>query len=544
MLQCLKMSEIWPPDYTSIYYTRQKRYIKILEDKELLTGAKELYRENPIKFIDDWCITYDPRNGQSDIPTMMPFTLFDRQKDMIDFLMECLHDQESGLVEKSRDMGATWLCCAFSVWLWLFVPGASIGWGSRKELLVDKLGDPDSIFEKIRMTIRYIPKFFWPVGFDMKKNASYMRVINPENGSTITGEAGDNIGRGGRKLIFFSDESAHYDHPDLIEAALSHNTNVRIDLSSVNGAANVFARKRQSGEVWAHNKKIKSGRTRVFIFDWRDHPAKSQQWYDNKREKAEREGLLHIFAQEVDRDYLSAVDRVVIPPAWVKSAIDAHKKLGIKIEGMKVAGLDVADEGGDKNSVTLRYGILCTENKAWGEGDTGDTALKTVQLMRINGITEMQYDCIGVGAGIKASINILKKREKYIKKISPVKWNAGANPLFSESRLIKGDRDTPKNKDFYLNLKAQAWWQARIRFEKTYNAVTKNISYPSDELISIDSTIEDLHELTNELSQATYITNNAGKIKINKNPSGTRSPNRADSFVMAFWPVKAKKVMI
>ena len=28
-------------------------------------------------------------------------------------------------------------------------------------------------------------------------------------------------------------------------------------------------------------------------------------------------------------------------------------------------------------------------------------------------------------------------------------------------------RDTPLNKDFYTNLKAQGWWQLRRRFEKT-----------------------------------------------------------------------------
>jgi hypothetical protein len=60
--------------------------------------------------------------------------------------------------------------------------------------------------------------------------------------STATGEAGDNIGRGGRTLGYFKDESAHYEHRDLIEAALGDNTNVQIDISSVNGLGNVFHR--------------------------------------------------------------------------------------------------------------------------------------------------------------------------------------------------------------------------------------------------------------------------------------------------------------
>jgi phage terminase large subunit len=64
------------------------------------------------------------------------------------------------------------------------------------------------------------------------KHMSYMRIVNPENGATITGEAGDNIGRGGRKTIYFKDESAHYERPDKIEASLSENTRVQMDISS------------------------------------------------------------------------------------------------------------------------------------------------------------------------------------------------------------------------------------------------------------------------------------------------------------------------
>jgi hypothetical protein len=77
-----------------------------------------------------------------------------RQREFIEFLYACLQAPAHGLVEKSRDMGATWLACAFSIWLWLFWKGAAIGWGSRKQPLVDQLGDPDSIFEKMQMLIR------------------------------------------------------------------------------------------------------------------------------------------------------------------------------------------------------------------------------------------------------------------------------------------------------------------------------------------------------------------------------------------------------
>src|SRR5690606_18584010 len=133
------------------------------------------------------------------------------------------------------------------------------------------------------------------------------KLANNDNGATITGESGDNIGRGGRKSRYFKDESAHYERPELIEAALGDNTDVQIDISSVNGLGNVFHRRREAGVLWEPGAKIEPGMTRVFIFDWRDHPEKTQEWYDRRKARAEREGMQHIFAQEVDRNYSAAV---------------------------------------------------------------------------------------------------------------------------------------------------------------------------------------------------------------------------------------------
>jgi phage terminase large subunit len=210
-----------------------------------------------------------------------------------------------------------------------------VGWGSRKEQLVDKLGDPDSIFEKMRLIILGLPREFLPTGFNIKDDLSYMKIINRENGATITGEAGDNIGRGGRKRIYFKDEAAHLERPEKIEAALADNTRVQIDISSVNGLGNVFHRRREAGQEWQLGRPIAKTSANVFIMDWRDHPAKTQAWYDERKAKALSDGLLHIFAQEVDRNYAASVENVVIPPDWVRAAIDAHIKLGFgEVDGL------------------------------------------------------------------------------------------------------------------------------------------------------------------------------------------------------------------
>lgn len=534
----------WPPDYTAEFVKRQKRLRKIMSSGDMRLGAFEFYAKNPITYIEHWGVTYDPRNAGTNLPTLMPFILFPKQKELVQAILACMHDQEGLLVEKTRDMGATWVCCNLSYWIWRFVDGSSVGWGSRKEILVDKLGDPDSIFEKIRTVIINTPRIFLPKGFIFNKHVGYMKIVNPENSSTITGEAGDSIGRGGRKSVYFKDESAHYERAESIEAALGDNTNVQVDISSVKGTTSVFARKRESGEIWEEGKVIPPGVTRVLVMDWRDHPAKTQTWYDRRREKAKRDGLLTLFAQEVDRDYAASVEGILIHPELVNAAIDAHKVLKLGNEGVNIAALDVADEGLDAHALSIRKGIILNYLEEWAYGDGGEAARKSVSLCRLKKVFSLNYDSIGVGTSVKSEINRMKKEKEKLG-FHVLKWVASGAVLKPNEHLLRKmdgtpDEESPKNKDFFGNLKAQGWWQLMLRFERTYQMRYEGMKYPEDSLISIPSDLPGLHDLKKQLSQVTSTYDGKGRIIINKKPNGSKSPNKADSVMMNYWPVPVK----
>lgn len=521
------------------------------QDLNAQAGAKVVYSrglDGCLAFIEDWCDTFDPRNAGTGKPTTMPFVLFPRQREFVEFLYACYFGEADGLVEKSRDMGATWLCVCFCVWLFLFVPGATMGWGSQDGGQVDKLGDMGSIFEKIRFELRSVPRVFWPKGFN-ESCMNLMRIYEP-GGRSITGECGDDIGRGGRTRATFKDESAHYLHPEMIEAALGDNTRVQIDISSVNGLGNVFHRKREAGVEWVPGQPAIKGKTNVFVFDWSDHPEKTQEWYDQRRNKAIDDGLLHKFAQEVDRDYAASVEGVLIPAAWVRSAIDAHLRLGIEEQDNdgNYAGLDVADEGADRNALARRRGIVLRHLEEWGERDTGATARRAVAAVTGLRNVSVQYDCIGVGSGVKAEINRLRDDAETAPKLKGIgftPWNAGAGVLNPDKRVEPGDNKTPLNKDFYRNLKAQGNWQLRRRFEKTHRAIRKldgdpdqqSFTWDADELISIDSTLPLLRTLQKELSQPVMKKDTRMKLIIDKIGEGSRSPNLHDSVVMCYFPV-------
>ena len=536
----------WPPDYAGVYRWRAEVLKGLLNDPQALAAAKTYYSTRPTEFILDWMDTYDPRLAGN---KWVPFVFFQKQAEFVDFLRSLDRDQESGLIEKSRDMGATWASCAYSVWCWLFIANDATGWGSRKESLVDKLGDPDSLFEKMRLLIKRLPMVFVPDGFTWTRHSTFMKLVNPENGAIIAGEAGDNIGRGGRKSRYFKDESAHYERPELIEAALGDNTNVQIDISSVNGLGNVFHRRREHGVNWVKGADLPRGFTRVFIMDWRDHPRKDQVWYDTRKAKYEREGMLHIFAQEVDRNYSAAVSNTVIPYEWLQACVDAHIQVPYFAAactperlGRWVAGLDVADQGVDRNALTLREWVIWRDVQEWGERDPGVTARRAIIACRpYRGRVECQYDCIGVGAGVKSEYNRLTQDDDVVDAamIPFVPWNAGSSVLKPFEKVIPDDDESIKNKDFFENLKAQAWWSMRTRAYKTWKARTEGVVYPVDELLSLDSRMELLQPLLKELAQPTRGQSGRLKMLIEKQPNGAKSPNLADSGIMAFFPLDA-----
>lgn len=516
----------WPPDFDAELARREQVKLIINSTPSPKETAEAHYASNCVAFVRDCCVTCDPRNPLIGLPARMPFIPFPKQVDLINFVIALMDDQDSGLVEKSRDMGATWICAAVSVWLWLYTPGSSVGWGSRKEQLVDKLGDLDSIFEKIRMIIRHLPRYVIPDGFNEKDHLHFMKCINPANDSTITGEAGDNIGRGGRKSIYFKDESAHYERPELIEASLGDNTNVQVDISSVCGEGTVFHRKRLSGVI------------RPFIMDWRDHPGKDQSWYDKRKAKAQAQGLTHVFAQEVDRDYSAAVEGIFIPAEWVRASIDAHIKLGFKPSGAKRAGLDVADEGEDKNALVGMHGQVVNHIDQWAEGDTGETAKKGWNYATENGLDRLIYDSVGVGAGVKAKTNELAALPKNAGiKLKVDGFSAGSKVVNPDDEYVKDKT----NKDMFYNVKAQAWWILRDRFHDTYMAVVEGKDIPHDRLISIPSDLKMANELVSELSRPKRESDAAGKIIVESKKKmkkrGIKSPNLADSLVMCYAPI-------
>ncbi len=225
-----------------------------------------------------------------------PMVTWPVQDEALLTLGRCIRESEDCNIDKSRDMGATWLVLFKFTHGLLFTPECHFGVVSRKEDLVDKRGDIDSLFEKVRYIIAQLPSWMRPT-----IRPTYMLLVNRDLNSSIAGESTNaDVGRGGRKLAYAVDEAAAIPNGEQVEASLSQTTGCQIWVSTPKGPLTQF------------HQRIKEGRGVHVILPWYRHPEKAQgarqvidetgrvawtsPWYTKQAERMSAKAL----AQEVD----------------------------------------------------------------------------------------------------------------------------------------------------------------------------------------------------------------------------------------------------
>lgn len=261
---------------------------------------------------------------------------------------------------------------------------------------------------------------------------------------------------------------------------------------------------------------------------------------DTARDKAERlkavepEAYAHVYLGQP----LASSDNTVIPLLWLQSCIDAHVKLGFEPSGAIRAALDVADQGADLNALCIRHGQVVVSVDSWSgqNSDIMQTTERAFRLCDAAGAADLTYDADGLGVGVRGDARVINERRAMTGQPAiAVKGFQGSGKVISpEKRMIEGR----KNVDAFANAKAQAWWSLRMRVERTHRMICGQQDYPLDDLISIPAGLPNLSSLLAELAQPTYTENAAGKFVVDKAPDGTKSPNLADSVMIAFAPTR------
>ncbi len=252
------------------------------------------------------------------------------------------------------------------------------------------------------------------------------------------------------------------------------------------------------------------------------------------------EGFGHTWLGE----YADVSAKVVIPASWIKSAIGLAQDLGLDTTGATFGALDVAgaDEGGDQNAFATRRGIELCAVEVWNGLDTAVTTQKAARIAASAGADEVYYDSVGVGEGVTGEWASMGRRNERPAGMEFHPWNGGATVLNPDERVDPDNDRSPTNKEQYENLKAQGYFALRRRFENAHKA-RNGLPYDADNVISInpDLPAQELLAIEEELSQPQHKASGRGKTMVDKQPDGAKSPNRADSIVMAFWPTAEPK---
>lgn len=255
-------------------------------------------RYGPAYFITTWGWVIDPRLDDDGRPRgESSFILYPFQVEFLHWLDQRLVTPGAlgdGLVSKARDMGATWLCCMWSLHGWLFRESFRARFVSRNKDAVDRTNDPDTIFAKIDFAFQHLPAWMRPAGYNPDDHRMDMRLKHPLNGNVLSGESTTTKSmRGARATVAIYDEAAFIPNFLGVWTTGAHATHHRIAVSTES---------MEEGDDWINLRQGKGQaiRAAVLELDWWMHTEHDDAWYQREKERsmADPEG----FAREVERN--------------------------------------------------------------------------------------------------------------------------------------------------------------------------------------------------------------------------------------------------
>ncbi len=257
-------------------------------DQELQAIIKALCKQDYILAIELFFFTRDPKKK----PANLPFILYPFQKDLIKWYHERMLASENGLVEKSRQVGITWVTMAFILCHWLFNHDTSIIVGSRKEELVDRGssktgGKEDTLFYKLDYNIQRLPYWILPYQFNFNRDRRHLLLVNKNASNVIWGESSNpNFGRGSSTTLAYLDEFSSWEDAASSWTSISEAAKTSFIISTP-ASHTYFKTLRFSGQI------------PVKTIHWRQHPEKTQKWYEKQKTKFSIETI----SQELDLAY-------------------------------------------------------------------------------------------------------------------------------------------------------------------------------------------------------------------------------------------------
>lgn len=244
-------------------------------------------------------------------PVVIPFVMFPFQIEVSLELEDILHTNGpmgDAFFLKSRDMGLSNITAFWVAHHWLTRKRFQARVLSRKEDLVDRTGDPDSLFWKIETFLAGLPdwlfKAFAP-SFDWRRHRMAMRFIHPDTKNVISGEStNQNAGRGGRATVIIYDEACFMPGLRAIWTAGRASTNHRVAISTASVDEGMDCHDLCEGEGGYEQPRVRK-------ISWDLHPYHDAAWLEAQRMRDSETGV----RREIFMDWFAGESEWVYPEA-------------------------------------------------------------------------------------------------------------------------------------------------------------------------------------------------------------------------------------
>ena len=312
--------EAWRDDVT-LY----REYIRRKADTDKDVQAQELYlcRQDFCYWLVMYGIIFEPRSLQGNPPRWLrwiPYHFQINSARWIELVMVTTENgRGDGVLEKSRDMGVSWLFCAYIAWNYLFADVFVAGLISKKAEDVDKTGASGTLFYKIRAlvgmedqvpTALRMPNWMIPQITERDSVTRTRNISHPHKTCIINGETTTALsGVSDRNTMRLNDEAARFDSFTDSWANQGATTDHRFAVSTPDTVNLGFYEMAKIAKSCVNNP-YKSGPSYLAL-PWWLHPYHDEAWYENERKRYEHDP--RFFAREYDMQYFAGSGDMIYP---------------------------------------------------------------------------------------------------------------------------------------------------------------------------------------------------------------------------------------
>lgn len=287
-------------------------------------------------FINTYCVI-DDAQGHGEGGGTMPFTLWPAQE----VVARDLTANRLVLILKARQLGISWICCAYALWICLFQPGKVVIFLSKGELeAIELLRRVSVLFARLPETLKAnLPGL-------QKGNTSLLAWNNESRVQSLASSKG--AGRSFTASLVVMDEAAHLTWASEIYTALKPTIDgggQLIVLSTANGIGNLFHL------LWTRAV-AKLNQFHTIFLDWRARPGRDEAWYNATRDDSPDPGLMKQEYPASPQEAFLASGRLRFQPEWTEAQAE-NFTLPLFILPPKLAALKETAETGRRGTLSI-----------------------------------------------------------------------------------------------------------------------------------------------------------------------------------------------